>query len=199
MSGGAAWLPVVACIAMTLGQSTVYSCATPQPRSATEPEQLRQERLPQSTGRLRHSTGETSTRVARGPRCTLTSAASCCIEWAVPRSTHSRESRNVAKAGSWPDVTGAYSAPDTVSCACSAPTSTVTSRLRTRRGGHPENLLRSAAGRAVGAHEATRTSSLYTLRRAWRIRVSRHRVPGPNAPFTAASTPTHRLWPPAHR
>jgi hypothetical protein len=32
MSGGAAWLPVVARIAMTLGQSTVYSYVALQPR-----------------------------------------------------------------------------------------------------------------------------------------------------------------------
>lgn len=49
-----------------------------------------------------------------------------------------------------------------MSRACSAPTSAVASLLRTRRGNPEENLLRSAAGRAVGAHKATRTFEVST-------------------------------------
>jgi hypothetical protein len=54
-------------------------------------------------------------------------------------------------AGSWPGVTHAYSARDTVSRACSAPTSAVTSFLRAGRRSHYETCCGLQRGERLGA------------------------------------------------
>jgi len=54
-------------------------------------------------------------------------------------------------AGSWPGVTHAYSARDTVSRACSAPTSAVTSFLRAGRTSHYETCCGLQRGERLGA------------------------------------------------
>jgi hypothetical protein len=80
MSGGAAWLPVVARIAMPLGQSTVYSYATPRPRNVTEPASLRKKGASQSLADATLDERKPQTRAAEVPRCILSDAASNCGE-----------------------------------------------------------------------------------------------------------------------
>jgi len=83
MSGGAAWLPVVARIAMPLGQSTVYSYAAPRPRDATEPEHT--VRRVAASLATRHSTrGNLTPGRQKSLKCTLSGAACRLRRWDVP-------------------------------------------------------------------------------------------------------------------
>jgi len=120
----------------------------------------------------------------------------CCL-WSAAMgraevSTHFREPL-VAEAGSWPGITQAYSARNTVSNAFQRRQLQSHRLLHTRRSGRSRNLLRQAARRAVGTHEAARTlRSLLALRERGASVQQAIGSRARTAPFTAASTPTHR-------
>jgi len=125
MSGGAAWLPVVARIAMPLGQSTVYSYATPRPRNVTEPASLRKKGASQSLADATLDERKPQTRAAEVPRCILSDAASNCGEGRAEIDSLSRASP--VPRGAWPggpSPARLIQPGGNASGACSAPTKT---------------------------------------------------------------------------